>query len=149
MSFQPGVEDFEERVRKSFERQKVMAMLGAELTRIEPGAIEITMPFREDLTQQHGYLHAGVVATILDSACGYAAFSLMPADAAVLAVEYKVNFLAPAKGEFIVARGRVERPGRTVTVCTGDAFAVNDGEEKRVTTMLSTIMTITGRDIND
>ncbi|MFT3883389.1 MAG: PaaI family thioesterase [Gemmatales bacterium] len=107
---------FERRVRDSFARQKVMETLGAVMSRVDEGMVEITLPYRVELTQQHGFLHAGIVATILDSACGYAAFSLMPADVAVLTVEYKINLMRPAKGERFVARARVVRPGKTVTV---------------------------------
>src|SRR5436305_11761438 len=116
-----------------------MRLIGAALGEVAPGRIEITLPFRDDLTQQDGYLHAGVITTILDSACGYAAYTLMPVDASVLAVEFKVNLLAPAKGEYIVARGAVKRAGRTLTVCTADAYAVVDGEERICATMLGTM----------
>jgi uncharacterized protein (TIGR00369 family) len=103
------------------------------------------MPFRDDLTQQHGFLHAGVVATVVDSACGYAALSLMPEGAAVLSIEFKVNLLAPAKGEQIVARGRVIKAGRTISVVSGEVHAVRDGEEHLVTTMVGTMMVVSGR----
>jgi uncharacterized protein (TIGR00369 family) len=139
----------EARVRKSFERQVVMETLGAKLTRVEPGKVDITLPFRHDLTQQHGYLHAGVIATILDSACGYAALSVADADSAVLAVEFKVNFLAPAIGDAIVARGRIAKAGRTLTVCTGEAYATSKDADKLVASMLSTIMNVRGRGIAD
>jgi uncharacterized protein (TIGR00369 family) len=143
--FEPQDPNFESRVRGSFERQKVMVTIGASLTKISPGEVEIELPFRDDLTQHHGYLHAGVVTTIVDSACGYAAMTLMPADATVLTVEYKVNFLSPATGERMIARGRVTKPGRTVTVCTGDLFAFSDGKEKLVATMLATMMAVRER----
>ena len=126
-----------------------METFGAMLASVSPGAVEITLPFREDLAQQHGYLHAGVIATIMDSACGYAALTLMPPEAAVLAVEFKVNFLAPAVGDRIVARGRVVRSGRTLTVCAGEAFATADGSEKLVASMLSTVMAVRDRGIAD
>jgi uncharacterized protein (TIGR00369 family) len=122
-----------------------MRTLGARLTRVAPGETEVTLPFREDLTQQHGFLHAGIVTTIADSACGYAAFSLMPPDAAVLTVEYKVSLLAPARGDALVARGRVIRAGRTLTVCVGEVVALSDGAEKAVATMLATMMTLRER----
>ena len=106
---------FETRIRGSVARQGVMQAIGASLTRISPGEVEIVLPFREDLTQPHGFLHAGIVSTIADSACGYAAYSLLPADAAVLTVEYKGNFLSPARGDRMIARARVTKPGRTVS----------------------------------
>jgi uncharacterized protein (TIGR00369 family) len=137
---------FEARVRESFARQRVMQALGASLTRVSPGEVEIVLPFRQDLTQQHGFLHAGIVSTIADSACGYAAYSLMPADAAVLTVEYKVNFLSPAQGDRMIARARVTKPGRTVSVCTCDVYAVKNGQERIVATMLATIMTVRERE---
>jgi uncharacterized protein (TIGR00369 family) len=137
---------FEARVRGSFARQRVMQAIGASLTRVLPGEVEIVLPFRQDLTQQHGFLHAGIVSTIADSACGYAAFSLMPADAAVLTVEFKVNFLSPAQGDRMIARARVTKPGRTVTVCTCEVFAVKNGQERIVATMLGTVMTVRERE---
>lgn len=146
MAFIPLDPQFEARVRSSFARQRVMGTIGAVLTRVEPGAVTIELPFREDLTQQHGFLHAGIVTTVLDSACGYAAFSLMPADVAVLTVEYKVNLLAPAKGERMVAQGRVLRAGRTLTVCSGDVLAPAGQGDKVVATMLATLMAVPERD---
>jgi uncharacterized protein (TIGR00369 family) len=137
---------FAARVRDSFGRQRFMATLGARLVRIEPGEVDVELSFREDLTQQHGYLHAGVVAAIADSACGYAAFTLMPAGAAVLSVEFKLNLLAPARGDRLLARGRVLRAGRTLTVCTGDVAALAaDGEETLIASMLATIMALRDR----
>jgi uncharacterized protein (TIGR00369 family) len=138
--------DFERRVRDSFARQRVMDTLGARLVLVKPGEVEIELPYRVELTQQHGFIHAGIVASVLDSACGYAAFSLMPADASVVSVEFKLNLLAPARGERLIARAEVKRPGRTVTVCTADAFAIQDGERKLVATMLGTMMRIAGPD---
>ena len=137
---------FESRVRDSFAKQRMMETIGARLVRVAPGEVEVELPYREDLTQQHGFLHAGVVATVMDSACGYAAFTLMAPDAGVLSIEFKVNLLAPARGERVVARARVVRAGRTVTVTTADAFAVEDGVERHVSTMTATMMTVTGRD---
>ncbi len=138
--------DFEARVRGSFARQRVMETIGARLARVEAGAVDIVLPYRGDLTQQHGFLHAGVVTIILDSACGYAAFSLMPPGFAVLTVEYKVNLLRPARGERFTARARVKKPGKTLTICTGDVFAEVDGRETAVATMLATIMAVPERD---
>jgi uncharacterized protein (TIGR00369 family) len=137
--FQPRDPNFATRVTASFARQQVMATIGARLVQVWPGAVEIELAFRADLTQQHGYLHAGIVTTVIDSACGYAALSLMPAGAEVLSVEFKVNLLAPAAGERFVARARVVRAGRTITVCAGDLFAIKGAEEKLVATMLATM----------
>ena len=143
--FIPQDPQFEARVRDSFARQQVMTTIGATITSVEPGLVEIQIPFRPDLTQQHGFLHAGVITTIVDSACGYAALSLMPAQVGVLTIEYKVNFLAPAAGERFVARGRVTKPGRTVTVCTGDVLAAQEGRETPIATMLTTMMVVRDR----
>lgn len=134
--FEPQDTDFESRVRKSFSRQRVMSMLGAALTIVEPGIVEIEIPAREDLTQQDGFMHAGIVTTVLDSACGYAAYTLMPADTSVLSVEFKVNLLAPATGNVIRAHAEVKRFGRTLTVCSADAFA----GENICATMLATML---------
>jgi uncharacterized protein (TIGR00369 family) len=122
-----------------------MVTLGAELSRVAPGEADIVLPYRADLTQQHHFVHAGIIATIGDSACGYAAFSLMPAEAAVLTVEYKVNLLAPAEGERFVARGRVLRPGHTITVCQAEVSAVQGGGEKVVAVLMATVMTLLDR----
>jgi uncharacterized protein (TIGR00369 family) len=153
--FEPQDPQYERRVRDSFARQRVMETLGATLLRVAPGEIEIALPFRAELTQQHGFLHAGVVTTIVDSACGYAALSLMPPGAGVLTIEFKLNLLAPAAGALMIARGRVTKPGRTITVCTGDVFATPagsdgapngaQGQEKLVATMVATVMTIRDR----
>jgi uncharacterized protein (TIGR00369 family) len=139
--------DYEERVRTSFARQQAMQTIGAQLTRVTPGTIEIEMPYNEALTQQHGFLHAGIISTALDSACGYAAFSLMPADAAVLTIEFKINLLAPGKGERFLFRGNVTKPGRTIIVADGQAYAFSpEGDAKLIATMTATIMTVMGRD---
>ena len=121
----------------------------AALESVAPGEVDIRLPFREDLTQQHGFLHAGTIAAVADSACGYAALSLMPADAGVLSIEFKVNMLAPAKGDAIVARGRVIRAGRTIMVCRADVLSIAGGQEKLVAAMQGTMMVVTGRDLND
>lgn len=139
---QPEVVD---RVRRSFGRQRLMATLGATLERVAPGEVDIRLPFRDELTQQHGFLHAGAVTSVADSACGYAALTLMPPGAAVLTVEFKVNLLAPARGDAFVARARVRKAGRTVTVCQGDVFALRGGEEKLVAVMTATLMTVRDR----
>ena len=139
--------DFEERVRASFARQQAMRTIGAELTLVAPGTVEIEMPYSEALTQQHGFLHAGVISTALDSACGYAAFSLMPENAAVLTIEFKVNLLAPGKGVRFLFRGTVTKPGRTILVADGQAYAIGaDEEAKLIATMTGTMMTIVGRE---
>jgi len=141
-TFEPQDPNFEVRVRESFARQKVMETIGASLTRVSPGEVEIELPFRDDLTQQHGFLHAAVVTAIVDSACGYAAMTLMPPDATVLTIEYKVNFVSPAMGDRMIASGHVTKPGRTITVCWGDVVAQSDGQEKLIATMLGTMITL-------
>ncbi|CAA9301088.1 MAG: Thioesterase [uncultured Gemmatimonadetes bacterium] len=145
MTIEPQDPGFEARVRAGFQRQQVMATLGARLTRVAPGETEIELPFRAELAQQDGFLHAGIVTTILDSACGGAAFTLMPADAGVLSIEFKTNLLAPARGELLVARARVVRAGRTITVCQADGLMVDGGREVHVATMTATMMTVLGR----
>jgi uncharacterized protein (TIGR00369 family) len=140
----------ERRVRESFARQAFMGLLGAELHRVAPGEVDILLPFRADLVQQHGYLHAGVTTAIADSACGYAALSLMAADAAVLSVEYKVNMLAPAQGTRFLAQGRVIKSGRTITVVRGDVLAFDaQGDARPVLAMLGTMISARGRGIAD
>jgi uncharacterized protein (TIGR00369 family) len=140
--FDPQNPNFEADVRKSFARQKILAAIGATLVRVSAGEVVIELPFRSDLTQQHGYLHAGITTTILDTACGYAALSLMPAGSEVLTVEYKVNLLAPARGGRMIARACVKKPGRTLTVCTADAFAVDHETETPIATMLATMFQV-------
>ena len=139
--------NYEERVRGSFARQNAMTTIGADLTLVTPGIVEIEMPFSPALTQQHGFLHAGVISTALDAACGYAAFSLMPENSGVLTIEFKVNLLAPGKGERFLFRGAVTKPGRTIIVADGQAYAFGtNGEAKLIATMTSTLMTVTGRE---
>lgn len=139
--------DFETRVRESFARQQAMATIGAELTRVSPGVVEIEMPFSGHLTQQHGFLHAGVISTALDSACGYAAYSMMPADAAILTIEFKLNLLSPGRGERFLFRGEVTKPGRTIMVTDGRAYAFDaEGEVRMIATMTGTMMTVRGRE---
>jgi len=137
-----ATEAFEERVRASFRQQNFMATIGASLGAVRKGEVEIVLPFSGALTQQHGFIHAGVVTTLIDNACGYAALTLMPQDAAVLTTEFKVNFLSPAKGERLRAIGRVVRPGRTLMVCLGEAFAEDGGASKQVALMTATMMAI-------
>jgi uncharacterized protein (TIGR00369 family) len=138
----------QQRVRASFARQAAMTTLGAALGEVAPGRVSVLLTHRAALTQQHGYLHAGMVAAALDTACGYAAFSLMPADAAVLTIEFKINLLAPAKGPRFRFEGQVVKPGRTISVVDGRALQIDGvGEEKLIATMTATVMTIVGRDI--
>ena len=136
---------YERRVRESFARQGMMKHLGAELVSLKPGAAEIRAAFRPELTQQHNYFHAGVTGAIADSACGYAAYTLMPADSTVLTVEYKINLLAPADGEELIARARVVRSGKTLKVCSADVFVRKDGAENHCATMISTVMCLAGK----
>lgn len=143
--FEPQDPAFAERVRASFAQQGAMHTIGATLAELAPGRAVIDLPWQQALTQQHGFLHAGMVATALDSACGYAASTLMPADAGVLTIEYKINLLAPAQGERFRMEGLVLKPGRTITVSEGRAIALHEGREKLVATMTATLMTITGR----
>ena len=131
---------FVEEIKESFARQTIMALIGGELTRVEPGVVEITLPYRADLTQQHGYVHAGIITTIADSACGYAAYTLMPPGSDVLAVEFKVNLLRPAKGETFVARAEVVKSGRTLTVVRADVHALNDGDTRELVAIMQGTM---------
>ena len=136
---EPGAEA---RVRESFSRQTHMETLGAELVRVDDGEVDIALPFSGRLVQQDGFLHAGVVAGAIDSACGYAALTRMEEGADVLTVEFKINLLAPAAGDRLVARGRVIRSGRRLTVCRGDAVTISGDGEKHVATMTATMMAI-------
>jgi uncharacterized protein (TIGR00369 family) len=140
----PRNPNFADETRANFKRQKVMAFIGAEMTEVSPGIVEISLAVRDELTQQNDYIHAGIVTTIVDSACGYAALTLAPANCNVLTVEYKVNFIAPAQGERLKARGHVIRAGRTITVCAGDVFALRDGIEHLVAVMQGTMMLLPG-----
>jgi uncharacterized protein (TIGR00369 family) len=133
-------------VARSFAQQAIMKLIGARLSLVEPGVVEITLPYRTDLTQQHGYLHAGVVTMIADSACGYAAYSLMPAGSEVLSVEFKVNMLRPAQAENFVTRAEVIKAGRTLTVVRADVFGVSAKEERvLVATMQGTMICLPGK----
>ena len=145
-SFSPADPGFRQRVHDSFTRQGVMHTLGATLEVADAGRVVIVMPHKAELTQQHGFIHAGIVATGLDSACGYAAFSLMPADAAVLTIEFKVNLLTPARGPWFRFEGLVLKPGRTISVAEGKAWQHEaGGSETLCATMTATIMTVQGR----
>ena len=148
---QPLDADYARRTRDSFERQPAMRTLGAALVSVAPGHVVIAMAHAEHLTQQHGFVHAGMLSAALDSACGYAAFSLMPADAAVLTIEFKINLLAPARGPHFRIEGQVVKAGRTISVVEGRALQIGDGdgEPKPIATMTATVMTIVGRDLKD
>ena len=136
----PADPHFEARIRDSFGRQKAMALIGASLTVVEPGYVEVALPFRDDLTQQKGYIHGGIIGMIADTACGYCAFSLMPAGCSLVTVEYKINILTPALGA-LVAKGQVVKPGRTLTVARAEVYS-QDG--KHVASMQQTLMMLAG-----
>lgn len=143
MYFKAKDENFANRINASFKKQDVMQTIGGQLVKVEPGEVHIELPFSETLTQQHGFIHAGILTTVVDSACGYAAWTLMEPEAEVLTIEYKVNFLLPAKGIHFLAVGRVIKPGRTLTVCTGEVLVKNGSEYKTVAIMQATMMAIT------
>jgi uncharacterized protein (TIGR00369 family) len=141
MAYQASNPQFAEDIKQSFASQTIMTLIGAELSVVEPGIVEITLPYRNDLAQQNGFVHAGIVTTIADSAAGYAAYSLMPAGAEVLSVEFKVNLLRPARGKSFLARAEVIKPGRTLTVARADVFGIAEsGARELVATMLATII---------
>ena len=140
--FEPKDPEFKSRVSRSFDEQSVMTTIGAALAEVEPGRVVIELPYRPDLTQQDGFIHAGISSTIMDSACGYAAFSLMPAEARVLTIEFKINLLAPAAGDLFRAVGRVRKPGRSVFVAESELYARSDGADKLVATMHGTLMAV-------
>jgi uncharacterized protein (TIGR00369 family) len=141
MAYQVSNPRFAEDIRESFGKQSIMRLIGAELSLIEPGIVELTLPYRADLAQQHGYLHAGIVTTLADSGAGYAAYSVMPANAEVLSVEFKVNLLRPAQGKSFLAHAEVIKPGRTLTVARADVFGIADsGERELAATMLATLI---------
>ncbi|HEY6804621.1 MAG TPA: PaaI family thioesterase [Pyrinomonadaceae bacterium] len=139
MNFQPQNPNFATEVRDSFSKQHAMTLIGAEVVRVEPGEVDIALPFRADLTQQDGFIHAGMIATVADSACGYAAFTLMPPNSNVLAVEFKLNLLRPAKGSRFIAAASVLKAGRTLTVVRADVFA-EESDRKLIATMTGTMM---------
>jgi len=132
----------EQRIRESFARQGLINMLNGKITHVSPGELHIEAPFDERFTQQDGFLHAGIVTTLIDSACGYAAYTLMPADSRVLSVEFKVNFLSPAQGERFRAEGHVVKSGKTLTVCEGKLFALQAEGEKLVAMMQATMICV-------
>lgn len=140
--FEPRDPAWESKVRDSFARQGVMGLIGAELAKVAPGHVEIRLPFRSDLTQQNGFFHAGVTSTIVDSAGGYAGYTLMAADTDVLTVEFKLNLLAPADGEYLIAEGQVLKPGRNLIIARGEVYAVKNGTATHCATMQQTLMTM-------
>ncbi len=140
--FEASDPNYKSRVENSFAEQAIMRLIGASITRVEPGEVVIELPYREDLCQQDGFIHAGISSTIMDSACGYAAFSLMPADARVLTIEFKINLLAPAAGDNFRAHGRVRKPGRSVFVAESELHATCNGDERLVATMVRTLMAL-------
>jgi uncharacterized protein (TIGR00369 family) len=146
IQFDPAFTGFAERARASFLAQPTMQVLGVSLDRVEPGEVELSMPFSPTLTQQHGFLHGGITASVLDTACGIATLTLMPEDAGILTIEFKVNLLAPGTGSRFRFVGRVRKPGRTVWLAEGDAYSVDEnGRERLMATMTATEMTVTGR----
>jgi uncharacterized protein (TIGR00369 family) len=153
LNYQPQDPSFEARVRAIFARQTFMTTLGATLVAVEPGAVTIDLPFRPDLLQQHGFLHAAALTAVVDSACGFAALTLMPPEAAVLTIEFKVNFLAPAAGTYFRAIGRVVRAGRNICVSSGEVLSLGNGEaqgkEPVIALMQATVMTVRGSGLAD
>jgi uncharacterized protein (TIGR00369 family) len=144
-AFTPVFAGYAERVRASFARQGAMALIGAELIAVEPGYCAIALAPRPEVSQQHGYVHAGVISAIVDTAGGYAGYSLFPEDSSVLTVEFKLNLLAPAAGERIVAEGRVIKPGRTLAITQGEVFATRDGKRMLIALMQQTLMVMHGK----
>lgn len=150
MSAALSLGEIEARVRESFAKQTIMTTIGAEVLSVRPGAVEIVLPFSDKLLQQHGFMHAGAVATIADTACGYAALSVMPPDVAVLTTEFKINLLSPAKGDRLRAVGRVVRNGKTLVITLGEVFAETAGTSKQVALITATMMVVsTGTGMRD
>ena len=145
MSLQPIDPDFEKRVRESFSRQGFMDFIGAEITEIGPGYCEIQVPYKRELSQQHGFFHAGIIGTLADNSGGYAAFTLMPTDASILTVEYKLNLIAPGDGELLIGRGQVIKAGSTLTICRPEVFVVKNGVQTLCATALMTLIALSGK----
>ena len=143
--FEPKNPDFREVATATFAAQRAMQTLGIRIARLDPGEVDLAMDYAPEYSQQNGFVHAGIITAGLDNACGIAAFTLMPAGADILTVEFKTNLLAPAKGERFEFRGQVVKPGRTLTVCEGRAYAINDGVESLIATMTGTLMAIMSR----
>jgi uncharacterized protein (TIGR00369 family) len=144
-AFEPRDPDWEAKIRDSFARQKVMAFLGAQLTGIRPGWCEIRLPYKEELTQQHGFFQAGIIGAIVDNAGGYAGYSLMAPGTTVLTVEYKLNFLAPGDGDLLIATGEIIKPGKNLVITRGDVIVVKNGRSSHCATMQQTLMTMHGK----
>ncbi|NND62230.1 MAG: PaaI family thioesterase [Flavobacteriaceae bacterium] len=142
MNFTPKFSGYKQKVYSSFEAQKFMELLGAQLTVLEPGFCQIEVPYKDSLTQQNGYFHAGVIGTIADNTAGYAAFSLMEEKASILTVEYKINLIAPAKGDKLIGKGQVVKSGRTLSVCTSELFSVSKGVENLCAVSQSTLISL-------
>ncbi len=140
--FEPRCDTWERRVRDSFAKQSLLREFAAGVQRLEPGCVILEMPFDARFTQQHGFLHAGVTTAVMDTACGYAAYSLMDEKSEVLTVEFKTNLLAPAEGQTFEFIGQVRKPGRTLSVCEGEAYAINEGDRKLYATMSATMMAV-------
>jgi uncharacterized protein (TIGR00369 family) len=143
--FEPKNPDYREIATQTFDRQQAMATLGISIARLDPGEVDLSMPYSTAFTQQNGFVHAGIITAGLDTACGIAAFTLMPAGSDILTVEFKTNLLAPAKGERFSFRAQVVKPGRTLTVCEARAFAQSDGIESLIATMTGTLMALPRR----
>ena len=143
--FQVADPEYAERIRHSFGRQGLMTHLGAVMTKVEPGIVEIEMPFTDVLTQQHGFYHAGGIAAVVDTAGGFAGASLFAAEDGVLTVEFKLNLLSPADGDLLIARGEVIKPGRTLTITKGEVFIRKNGKTKLCALMQQTLMRIVGK----
>jgi uncharacterized protein (TIGR00369 family) len=146
--FEPRDPHWEQKVRDSFVRQGAMTLIGATLVDVWPGGCEIHMPYRDDLSQQHGFFHAGITSTAVDSAAGYAGFTLMPPNTSVLSVEFKINLLAPADGELMIATGEVIKPGKNLVICRGDAWVIKNGKKTHCAMMQQTLMTMHGKPEN-
>jgi uncharacterized protein (TIGR00369 family) len=144
-TYQPGTPDYDARVRRVFAGQPAMATIGAKIVSVAPGEVVVELPIAPHICQQHGFVHAGIVTAAVDTACGAAAVTLFPAGAGVLTVEFKVNLLAPAAGEKLVATGRVKRAGKQITFCVGEVEAVAGDKRRPVAYMTATMMTIEGR----
>lgn len=144
-SFEPKDPDWETKVRASFAKQGAMSLIGAQLVELRPGYCEIHLPWRPDLTQQNGYFHAGIISTVVDSAAGYAGFTLMPPGSSVLSVEFKLNLLSPADGELLIATGEVIKPGKTLVITRGEAYVVKGDKTTHCSTMQQTLMTMHGK----